>query len=55
VVHMIFGGSPARLSRRQEKLIWRGIYNVESSTPSYLKRSAVPITFDRKDHPDRVP
>jgi hypothetical protein len=30
VVHMIFGGSPARLSRRQEELIRRGIYNIES-------------------------
>jgi hypothetical protein len=53
-VHMIFGGSPARPSRRPENLIRHGVYNAESSTSSYLKWSKVPITFDRKDHPDRV-
>jgi hypothetical protein len=54
-VHMIFGGSPARPSRRQEKLIRHGVYSVESSTPSYLKWSEVLITFDHKDHPNRIP
>jgi hypothetical protein len=52
---MIFGGSPARPLRRQEKLIRRGVYNAEFSTPSYPKWLEVPITFDHKDHPDRVP
>jgi hypothetical protein len=55
MVHKIFGGSPTRPSRCQEKLIRRGVYNTESSTPSYLKWSEVLITFDHKDHPDCVP
>jgi hypothetical protein len=54
-VHMIFGGSPARPSRRREKLIWCEVMNVDVAKPSYLKWSEVPITFDRKDHPDNVP
>jgi hypothetical protein len=54
-VHMIFGGSPARPSRRREKLIWREVMNADVVKPSYLKWSEVPITFDRKDHPDNVP
>jgi hypothetical protein len=54
-VHMIFGGSLARPSRRRERLIWREVFNTESLTPSYLKFSEVPITFVRKDHLDRVP
>jgi hypothetical protein len=29
--------------------------NVDVAKPSYLKWSEVPITFDRKDHPDTVP
>jgi hypothetical protein len=55
VVHMIFGGSPARRSRRREKLIRREVFNADVAKPSYLKWSEVPITFDRKDHPDHVP
>jgi hypothetical protein len=55
VVHMIFGGSPARPSRRCEKLIRREVFNTDSAKPSYLKWSEVPITFDRKDRPDHVP
>jgi hypothetical protein len=54
-VHMIFGGSPARPSRRREKLIWREVMHADVATPSYLKWSEVPITFDRKDHPNKVP
>jgi hypothetical protein len=53
--HMIFGGSPARPSRRHEKLIRREVFNADTTKPSYLKWSEVPITFDRKDHPDHVP
>jgi hypothetical protein len=52
---MIFGGSPARPSRRCEKLIRREVMNVDVAKPSYLKWSEVLITFDRKDHPDTVP
>jgi hypothetical protein len=36
-VHMIFGGSPARPSRRREKLIWREVFNADIVKPSYLK------------------
>jgi hypothetical protein len=52
---MIFGGSPARPSRRRGKLIRREVMNADVAKPSYLKWSEVPITFDRKDHPDIVP
>jgi hypothetical protein len=54
-VHMIFGGSPARSSRRREKLNRREVFNADVARPSYLKWSEVPITFDRMDHPDNVP
>jgi hypothetical protein len=54
-VHMIFWGSPARPSRWHEKLIRREVFNTDVAKPSYLKWSEVPITFDRKDHPDHVP
>jgi hypothetical protein len=54
-VYMISGGSPARPSRRREKLIQREVMNADVAKPSYLKWSELPITFDRKDHPDTVP
>jgi hypothetical protein len=54
-VHMIFDGSPARPSRRREKLIRREVMKVDIANPSYLKLSEVPITFDRKDNPDNIP
>jgi hypothetical protein len=54
-VHMIFGGSLARPSRRREKLIRCEVMNIDVATPSYLNLSEVPITFDRKNHPDTVP
>jgi hypothetical protein len=54
VVHMIFGGSLARPSRWREKLIRREVINTNVAKLSYLKWSEVPITFDRKDHPDHV-
>jgi hypothetical protein len=54
-VYMIFGGSPARPSRRREKLIRREVMNADVAKPSYLKWSEVQITFDRKDHPNNVP
>jgi hypothetical protein len=54
-VHMIFGGSLERPSRRREKLIRREVLNADITKPSYLKWSEVPMTFDRKDHLDNVP
>jgi hypothetical protein len=52
---MIFGGYPARPSRRREKLIRREVFNANIAKPSYLKWLEVLITFDREDHPDHVP
>jgi hypothetical protein len=52
---MIFRGSPARTSRRREKLIRREVFNADVVKPFYLKWSEVSITFDREDHPDHVP
>jgi hypothetical protein len=52
---MIFGGAPAIPSRRHEKLICREVMNADVAKPSYLMWLEVPITFDRKDHPDNVP
>jgi hypothetical protein len=54
-MHMIFGGSLARPSRRREKLIRREVLNVDIAVPSYLKWSEVLITLDRKEHPENVP
>jgi hypothetical protein len=54
-VHMIFGGSPMRPSRRREKLIQREVMNADVAKPSYLEWSEVPITFNRKNHSDTVP
>jgi hypothetical protein len=45
VVHMIFGGSLARPSRRRKKLIRREVFNTDVAKLSYLKWSEVPITF----------
>jgi hypothetical protein len=54
-MHMIFGGSPVRPSRRREKLVRREVLNTDIAKPSYLKCSEVLITFNREDHPDLVP
>jgi hypothetical protein len=54
-VHMIIWGSRARPSRWREKLIRCEVLNADVTKPSYLKWSEVPITFNRKDHPDNVP
>jgi hypothetical protein len=50
---MIFGGSLARPLRGDG----RSSFGEKSSTPTPRSRpwSEVPITFDRKDHPDHVP
>jgi hypothetical protein len=54
-VHIIFSKSPARPSKRREKLIRREVFNADIVKPSYLKWLEVPITFDREEHPDHVP
>jgi hypothetical protein len=55
VMHMIFGETPARPSRCQEKLIRCRVYNTKSATPSHLKWSETLITFDCTNHTDRMP
>jgi hypothetical protein len=52
---MIFSGPAAYDSKRQQKVTRREIYTINPATPTYLKRSKAPITFDRSDHPDHVP
>src|SRR6266508_6935665 len=54
-LNMIYGGSNAYKSKRKQKLIAREINAITLATPKYLKWSETPITFDRTDHPDRVP
>ena len=54
-LNMIFGGSAAYESKRKQKLTVREINAVTPATPTYLRWSETPITFDRSDHPDHVP
>jgi hypothetical protein len=54
-VHMLFDGSPARPSRRREKLVRQEVFNTDYAKLSYPKWSEVPITFNRKERPDHVP
>src|SRR5579859_1393010 len=49
VVAVIFGVAPSSESKRTKKLRLREIMAVEPPTPTYLKWSEVPITFDRSD------
>ena len=51
---MIFGGLTAWFSARRCKRERREIFSVDTATPSYLKWSDTAITFDKRDHPDRV-
>src|SRR5438034_10493592 len=52
---MIYGGTEAYESKRKQKLVAREINAITPAIPRYLRWSEVPITFDRADHPDRVP
>src|SRR5438105_13757860 len=52
---MIFGGSAAYESKRNQTLTAREINAVTPVTPKYLKWSEVPITFGRADHPGHIP
>ena len=51
---MIFPDPEARGSKRSTKVERREVFSAEPATPSYLKWSEAPITFDRSDHPSRV-
>ena len=52
---MIFASSEARASRRAAKVERRDVFAAEPATPAFLRWSELPITFDRTDHPSRVP
>jgi hypothetical protein len=52
---MIYGGQVANASARHRKQERREVCSVKVAAPVYLDWSDKPITFDRGDHPDRVP
>jgi hypothetical protein len=52
---MIFGVPAAYDSRCRRKLECLEVYAAEPAMPSFLDWSRSAITFDRDDHPDRVP
>jgi len=52
---LILGGRMAHLSGSQRKRELREVCVVNLAAPSYLKWSEDAITFDRRDHPDRIP
>jgi hypothetical protein len=52
---MIYGGQVANASTRHRKQERREVCSVKVAAPVYLDWSDKPITFDRGDHPDRVP
>ena len=54
-VLMIFGGPTACESKRKQKTTRREVFAAEPATPTYLRWSDSPITFDRADHPTHVP
>jgi hypothetical protein len=54
-VNYIYGGPNSNKSRRKQKLTAWEVMTVSPVTPKYLKWSEVPITFDRRDHPDFIP
>ena len=51
---MIFGGSDAIHSKRQQKVHYREACIAEMAIPSFLSWSESPITFDQRDHPSHV-
>jgi hypothetical protein len=51
---MIFGGLTSYDSKRQCKLERREVYATEPAMPTFLNWSDSAITFDHKDHSDRV-
>jgi hypothetical protein len=52
---MIYGGQVANASARHRKQERREVCSVKVAAPVYLDWSDKPITFDKGDHPDRVP
>jgi hypothetical protein len=52
---MIYSGQVANASARHCKQERWEVYSVKVAAPVYLVWSDKPITFDRDDHPDRVP
>jgi hypothetical protein len=52
---VIYGGQVVNASARHRKQERREVCSVKVVAPVYLDWSDKPITFDRDDHPDRVP
>jgi hypothetical protein len=52
---MIYGGKVANASARHRKQERQEVCSVKVAAPVYLDWSDKPITFDKSDHPDRVP
>jgi hypothetical protein len=53
--YMICGGQVANASARHRKQERWEVCSVKVAAPVYLDWSDKPITFDQRDHPDRVP
>jgi len=45
----------ATRSAKKEKAVWRELNATMPAVPQYLNWSEIPITWDRTDHPERVP
>ena len=54
-VNYIFGGSDGYEGKRMQKLTHREDMMAAPATPEYLPWSEVPISFDRRVHPDFIP
>ena len=52
---MIFRGSATYNTKHRQKLVCREVYTAEPAMPSFLRWSESAITFDRTNHPERVP
>jgi hypothetical protein len=52
---MVFGGDEAYDDKRRLKTAQWEVHMAEPAVPRYLQWSESPITFDRRDHPYRIP
>jgi hypothetical protein len=52
---VIYGGPTGYPTRKFRKAVERDVFAIDPVVPEYLRWSNIPITFDRHDHPDRVP
>jgi hypothetical protein len=54
-VFLIFGGPTVDMSNSQRKREWHKVLAAEKAPPSFLDWSEDAITFNREDHPNRIP